>query len=246
MNKKNLTHKKIAKITDDTPLVIHTPFLNKLKLEAPYIILAIIIGFAFAFYLCGTMIINPSQVNLPDGDINNEFHIFALYRNDSWHWPLWYAQNIIYPLGTYIPLPLLMLILKLLSPLLPKVFVYTGYLAFINSSLQFYVGFVIFRKLRNDKILAILGGLFILSASFFAWRFLRHFSLTCQWLILLAIFLTIKEPGKNYKLNFYCFLGLLFFSAGFAHPYIPFMVYAIGVGMIFKLVYEKFGWFLFF
>lgn len=241
MGKKNTPQNLNNTVINDAK-IINTPILSKFKQESPYILLSLIIGVLFTFYLCGTTIINPSEINyLPNRDLNMLFQTWTLFRNDSWQWPIWYNQNVVYPLGTYMEMPLLMAFLKLLSPILPKVFVYNGYLAIVNNILQFYIGFCLFRTLCRDKIIAILGGLFMLGASFYVWRFLAHITLTYQWMLLLAILLCIKPPKITYKTDFYYFLILLFFSIGIAQPYIPVMIYAIGIGQIFKLVYEKFG-----
>jgi hypothetical protein len=134
------------------------------------------------------------------------------------------------------PNPLLLLLLKPLSPLLPTPFQYLGIAALIAASLQFFFAARLFRLLLGRHVLGVLlPSVFFLTAPPLTWRFLGHFALANHWLLVAALCLFLlfqqKADTKVYKLVL--FSGLLGGVAVGINAYLALMVLVLmGVGVL--------------
>lgn len=215
----------------------------RVKLETQWLVLSVFIGVIFTLLLLPNFLLHPSNLDilLREGDAIQNFLGFAFFRQSYWGWPITYTHDLFYPLGTSIVFtdsyPILSILLKLFSFVLPKFFIPFGVVAILNSGLMFYSASLFFRTTRHDWILGIIGGLFALISTIFIWRFNGHFSLTTQWLIIFNLLLIIK-PSFNLKTDTLLQLLLIFVSCG-THPYLSAMIVVLSFGLAWKISKQK-------
>ena len=128
------------------------------------------------------------------------------------------------------PIPLLAMLLKPLSPLLPTPFQYLGIAAVLAVSLQFFFAARLFRLLLGRNVFGVLlPSLFFLIAPPMTWRLAGHYALANHWLLVAALCLFVslqKAAGdKMRKLVLCC--GLLVGVAVGINPYLALMVLVV-------------------
>lgn len=220
---------------------------HSLKIELRWFILSLVVGYFFAADCVGSGYINNiSNISYLYQDTLQNFLGWHLFRYDSWHWPLTVTDRILYPQHISIvysdSVPILSLFFKLMSPLLPKIFIFQGVELVINCTLQFYFAALIFRILNNDRWIVIIGALFCLFSPVLIQRMgmpgAVHDTLTAQWLILAAIVLYLKPSHPHWFANCKLWLILIFLAIGI-HAYIYFMVFCIFMAWLYKSKYEN-------
>jgi hypothetical protein len=193
------------------------------------------IGFVYILLVLGSARLDPTNLSWLDGDPATVYIAWELFRQDPrLHWPLTFTDRLGYPLGDSIafmdPNPLLLILLKPLSPLLPTPFQYLGVAAVLAASLQFFFAARLFRLLLGRKVLGVLlPSLFFLIAPPMTWRFVGHYALANHWLLVAALCLFVslqKAAGdKIRKLALFC--GLLGGVAVAINAYLAFMVLVV-------------------
>lgn len=246
-NKINHSHKKQVEsckaslINNQSNLSIQFNY----RLELKYLVLSILLGYCYCVYCLGSnFIYNTSDISFLNDDALQHFLGWQLFRNDSWHWPLSVTENITYPQRISIAytdsFPLLCIILKLISGLLPQIYIYQGIETVINCSLQFYFGCLLFRTIRNDLWLSIIGGIFCLFSPILLYRMNAygwHDTLSSQWLILASLVLIFKSESQKKSYDIYWQLLLIFISLG-THAYIFFMIFVLAYAWLYKKIYQ--------
>src|ERR671922_1089556 len=91
------------------------------------LLIASAIGFLYSLLVLGPARLDPTNLSWLGGDAATYYIGWELFRQDPrLHWPLTFTDRVGYPLGDSIafmdPNPLLLMLLKPLSPLLPAPF----------------------------------------------------------------------------------------------------------------------------
>ena len=196
------------------------------------LLIAALFGFTYAVLVLGLPRLNTSEISWLGGDAVSPFLAWGFFRNDPHlHWPLTFTKDINYPIGDSValmdPNPLLLLVFKVLSPILPVPFQFLGWAAVIACTLQFFFASRLFIILLGRNVLEVLlPSLFFLIAPPLTWRLSGHFSLISHWVIVAALVIVswvIRTNNFNLgKLSLYC--GSLGAAAVGVNPYLAFMV----------------------
>jgi hypothetical protein len=157
---------------------------------------------------------------------------WELFRQDPhWHWPLTYTDRLGYPTGEAAALtgfhPVLAVLFKLVSPLLPEPFQYLGIDVVLLCALQFFFATRLFGLILHwNRIGVFLCSLFFLVAPPLAWHFTRHYALANHWLLIAALMVYLKaqeETPRAIRRFVVCALLLTAFSLA-TDPYLAFPV----------------------
>ncbi|MDO5601445.1 MAG: DUF6311 domain-containing protein [Oscillospiraceae bacterium] len=128
-----------------------------------------------------------------EDDIIQSYAGWQYLRQDAWHLPLCWANNVAAPTGASMAYtdvyPLAAVFFKLLGPLLPATFQYFGIVNFLNFCLQGAMGCLLLRLFSEKRSLCALGSILFCLAPVFVERVFRHTALGSQWVILLALYL---------------------------------------------------------
>jgi hypothetical protein len=192
-------------------------------------------GFLYTHLVLGLPRLDPTNLSWLGGDPATFYIGWELFRQDPHlHWPLTFTDRVGYPLGDSIafmdPIPLLSILLKPLSPLLPTSFQYLGIAAVLAVSLQFFFAAQLFRLLLCRNVFGVLlPSLFFLIAPPMTWRLVGHYPTANHWLLVAALCLFVslqKAPGTNIrKLALFC--GLLGGGAVAINAYLALMVLVV-------------------
>jgi hypothetical protein len=192
-------------------------------------------GFLYTLHVLGPAPLDPTNLSWLAEDPATYYIAWELFRQDPHlHWPLTFTDRLGYPLGDSIafmdPIPLLSILLKPLSPLLPRSFQYLGIAAVLAVSLQFFFAAHLFRLLLGRNVFGVLlPSLFFLMAPPMTHRLAAHYALVNHWLLVAALCLFVslqKAAGaKTRKLVLLC--GLLGGVAVGVNFYLAFMVLVV-------------------
>lgn len=133
------------------------------------------------------------------GDLSQHYLGWKLFRCAPWQWHIGMMNNIAYPFSESIiftdSIPLLAVIFKLLSGILPESFQYFGLWGLLCFMLQGYLASLILRRYLSHNVRGewqtVIGSMFFVLAPILLRRMYWHTSLGGQWLILLALVLYV-------------------------------------------------------
>lgn len=209
--------------------------------EFKLLILAFCCGGLFVIYLMPYLIFHPTDIYALKNDAMQHYIGWEFYRSSPWQWPLTFNHRLMYPFGISLiftdSFPLVSVLLKLFSDILPEHFLWQGYVAIINLSLMFYFGMKLIRTRINNDYYCILGGLIFMLSSPLLFRCIEHLSLTTQWLIVFELYLILKPHShlRNDILN----QSLILFIVAGTHPYLAGMLLPMSICLCWNLSVRK-------
>jgi len=206
------------------------------------------IGVLYSFWVMGSGPINPHNINWLAPDAAQHQVAWELYRQDpKLHWPITFSDRIGVPEGESMALmdpdPLIAVLLKPFSPLLPEPFQYQGLEVVLSSTLQLFFAFLLFRLLLGPNPFGVLlPALFFLISPPLAWRFgAAHFALSNHWLLVAALLLLCavqkNSPGSTLR-----FVGHAVILAGVAvaiNPYLALQVLFLLTAGVVSLLWQR-------
>jgi hypothetical protein len=209
-------------------------------------IVSLIAALIYVFIVMGPKPLNPQNTSWLLYDGSTYFIGWEMLRQDPHlHWPLTFTERIGYPVGTSTALmdiiPLLALIFKPMSPLLPTPFQYLGLAAALSCTLQIFFSLRLFRFLvGSDPFAVVLPSVFVLIAPPLNLRLGAHFALTNQWLIVACLYLLIKTVHcpQVHLSWFNRFALVLVFIAAAINPYLAFLVLAVLTAAVVSLLWQ--------
>jgi len=165
-------------------------------------LLAVLVGAIAFFVIVGPKVLDVGNIAwLAEGDDSFQHYLgWEFFRLSEWTWPpglnpdfgLQFSSSIIFSDSV----PLLALPLKLLSPILPAVFQYTGWWVLVCFLLQAYFAVRIAGLFTNDVLVKLALVLLLTFAPPMLWRLSVHYSLVAQWVVLASIYLYWARPGR--------------------------------------------------
>lgn len=174
-------------------------------------------------------------------DILQSYAGWMYFREAPWAWPLTVAENISIPLGVSIAytdsIPLVAVVLKVFSPLLPATFQYFGWYNLLNCMLQGGFAMLLLRRFDLGRVYSIIASLFFVGAPIFVERLFRHSALGSQWIVLAALlcYFTARHREKFPALGFWL---LCTFAIGIHGYFVP-MVYALLLAALLERVFKE-------
>ena len=167
--------------------------------------------FSFVYFTGGSPINFLNNEWLSPGDSGWHWINWLFFRETSiFQFPIFENYNYGMELSSSIAindsLPIMALIFKPLSFLLPLDFQYFGLWILICFILQGQLGLILLRKVTNNEFLSLLGACFFILAPPFLWRLWGHYSLMAHWLIILGI---IIFYSSNFNLRNWILLLIL-------------------------------------
>jgi hypothetical protein len=209
--------------------------------------IAVVVGFLYALLVMGPHPLNPRNVDWFSSDPAGYFIGWEQFRQDPHlHWPLTYTDRLGYPKGESVALvdinPLLALVMKSLSPVLPEPCQYFGIEVVLACTLQFFFAFRLFRLFLGWNLLGIaLCSVFFLLAPPFNLRFRAHFALTNQWLLLavLLVFVQAQQQSSRSIRRFVLSAAPLAAVSVAINPYLAFQVLLILTTVVVSLLWQR-------
>lgn len=209
--------------------------------------IAVLAGFCYALLVMGPKPLNPRNVNWISFDPAYHYIGWELFRQDPhMHWPITYTDRLGYPKGESVSLndlnPLLAVVLKPLSPLLPEPAQYFGIEVILCCTLQFFFAFRLLRLLIGSNVMALaLCSAFFLLAPPLNYRFWGHYSLSNQWVLVAAlyVFAQAQERSPHSVRRFVVSSVVLTAISVGINPYLAFQVLLVLLAGVGSLMWQK-------
>jgi hypothetical protein len=205
------------------------------------IAIGIIAGLTFFARIYGFELLDPTNIGwVLRGDWGGHYGGWEMYRHAPWTWPLGSTPTLMYPLGTSVvytdSLPLVAMLLKPASAVLPPSFQYVGLWFALCCMLQGAFG-ALLASARSKSLSAIfLATNFFIFAPVFIQR-THHITLMSHWLLLAAIWLYFRAgPFRRLRAEAWPW-WLLAAIAALTTPYFVAMIFAIHAAYWFRRVY---------
>lgn len=178
-------------------------------------------------YLYGIQILNPCSTDwlMEGGDLTQHYLGWKAFRFGAWQFPFGLINNLSYPDYSSViftdSIPLLSLLFKILSPLLPTSFQFFGLYGLLCFILSGVLSADILRRYSDNVPAVLICSTFFVLAPIMLFRMYFHTALASHWIILLGLrsmFLYEERyaahPSRSVRL--FCLLGLL---SGSIHIY---------------------------
>ena len=187
-----------------------------------------VLGLLAGFWFLGWDAINVHNLAWLKSDASDVYLGWAFLRADPhWHFPLSWTEYIAYPLGGCIAyqdaVPLLSVLLKLFSGLLPWPFQFVGLLGLLNAMLQAVFGYLLCRRFTPDRLLALLGAGFFVLTPACLYRFVGDVVLSTHWPLLAALWIYFLPRPDGSRWRAAKGYAVVLFVSGGIHPYLPAM-----------------------
>jgi hypothetical protein len=160
---------------------------------------------------------------------------WLFFRNDHWSWPIAHYTNLLYPVGSTVgfsdSIPLLAVVGKLLSPLLPDPFQYIGPWLAVCFMLQGYLGAKIAGRFWSDPWCQLGGGMLFVTTPTLLLR-AGHPALSAHWILLALILLHLRMVPGNKSLTQAALLTLLTTAI---HPYLAAMTLVLTLALVVRV-----------
>ena len=145
----------------------------------------------------GADIIDPQNIEMYKStgflanDRNQHYSGWAAYRQSAWQFPIGLFNTLTYPDNVSIiftdSIPLLAVIFKLLSPLLPEQFQYFGIWEMMCFALVALIAYRIIYKATDHILYSALGSMLFIIAPIMIHRATVHEALMAHWIVLYAL-----------------------------------------------------------
>jgi hypothetical protein len=204
-------------------------------------IAALVIGVIFAAWVGGRRLIDPREIDwVMKLDWQYHFLGWHFFRSEPWQFPPGLIRSYFAPTGTAIgftdSIPLVALLLKPFSSLLPNPLQYFGVWLVLCFGLQGCFGALLTALWTRDGRLQLLGGVLFVLVPTLLGR-VGHPALASHWLLLWALWMYLREPMQPVGWRMPLAYGVI---AGLIHPYLAVMgVMLIGALAVRRLLERR-------
>ncbi len=185
-------------------------------------VLALLVGGAAFLTIVGPRVLDVGNIGWLTQTTDSFTHYLGweFFRRSPWTWPpglnpdygLQFSSSIVFSDSV----PLLALVLKPFSPLMPPVFQYTGWWVLACFLLQAWFAARLAGLFTRDALLKLGLAVVLTFAPPMLWRLSVHFSLIPHWVILAAIYLYFAPPSRLRWLQWIVLLG----ASSLIHTYL--------------------------
>lgn len=166
---------------------------------------------------------------------------WLMFRRAPWRFPAGSIPGLLYPIGSFIGVtdstPLIALLLRPFSSVLPTAFQFIGPWIAVCFTLQGVCGALLTSAFTEDARLQALGGMLFALSPVLDFR-TNHASLCGQWLLLLALWLALAPLESSVRRRISAISALVALSA-LVHPYLWAMMVPLAFALLVRLWLER-------
>jgi len=206
---------------------------------------AVAIGVLNTLSLMGFSGVDPRNIAWLRGDAATYYIAWAAYRAETtWRWPLTWTDRLGYPLGVsmswFDPVPIMAVLLRPLSPLLPAPFQYLGLYTTIAFILQAWFSLRLAACLFAGRALFTLAtALLVVGAPIVTMRVISHYAVGSHWLMIACLYYYVRGAEGRGAARFVLPFVVVVFVAGGVNPYIAGFCVLIACAAVARLVLER-------
>ncbi len=166
---------------------------------------------------------------------------WLFFRNEPMAFPLGKVSGFVHPIGTTVgytdSLPLVSVLLRPLSSVLPQDFQFIGPWLGLCFFLQGVTGAWLVSAFTRDRVVQFAAGALFAMSPVLIWR-VGHYSLCAQWLLVALLGLHARSaPDAAVARKHLAVAALLVFLAAGIHPYLTVMVLALAIALVLKIAF---------
>ena len=206
---------------------------------------AIAIGILNTLSLMGVPGLDPRNISWLRGDAATYYIAWAAYRAEStWRWPLTWTDRLGYPLGVSVtwfdPVPIMALLLRPLSPLLPATFQYLGIYTCIAFILQAWFSLRLAACLFAGRALfTLVTALLLVGAPIVTMRIISHYAVASHWLMIACLYYYVRDREGRGAARVVLPFAVVIFVAGGINPYVAAFCLLIAYAGVARLALER-------
>lgn len=204
------------------------------------VFLALALGGLFFILVLGPQIIGFSHISWLMNEIDWAQHHLGwhFFRNEAWHLPLGKIISIEHPVGASVgytdSIPLLALIFKPLTHILPVSFQYFGLWLLLCFCLQGVFAALLMRTVSSHLIAQLLGAAFFVISPIMIGR-IGHPALCCHWILLACLWLYFRQ-WKSFSLSTHLSRwAIIVVLSAAVHPFMAIMTLGLAFAFYLRL-----------
>lgn len=148
------------------------------------------------------------------GDLTQHYMGWQFFRKSEWSFPLGLIENLAYPMNISIiytdSIPILGILFKLLSPILPATFQYFGIWGLLCLTLQGGFSIILLNRFCKNNIICAIGSIFFIISPVMIGRMFFHSALAAHWIILASLYIwCCTKKSFKFKLVFLVILSII-------------------------------------
>ena len=187
-------------------------------------LLGALIGAVFFIGIFGIKVLDVTNDDWMTFEFDLAQHILGwrMYKNSNWYFPIGLCDTGMYPSLTSVvytdSIPIVALLFKLISPILPVKFQYFGIFGLFSFMMQGGMAKIILRKYIDKEWIRNVGAVFFVTNIAYVQRMFWQTALSSHFLILMAIALYVYRndiKSKKKRIFLWCGLGALTISIHF-------------------------------
>lgn len=218
---------------------------NKKKKRIIYPLLAALFGMLSYISIYGWNILNVAYIDWiknAGGDLTQSYYGWMFFRKSAWHWPLGLMDGAAPDLTSIIyidSVPLFNVIFKLFRNVLPlecQFFGIWGLTCFVLSGILGYE--LVYLETEREKT-ALLASFFFIFNNIMVQRLYTHTALAANWLIVLGIYVLLKEKRNGLKHSCLAWAGIFFLCVSINIYYIPILGVFMAMACLYEILTEK-------
>lgn len=204
-------------------------------------ILGSFLGAAVFLLIFGTSVVSPSNTSwlftVPDDSAQHHLG-WVFYRKTKWTFPLCLTEGLssdgMVSCMYSDSIPIMALIFKLISPVLPDTFQYLGIWGVLCFALNGGFGAVLLNRVTRNIPFSVIGSLFYSAFIPSIARITHHNSLGAIWLIIIPLILCIdrKQAHSRLKWSIICIMAVM------THVYFVPMIFLVMSGYVILLLFR--------
>lgn len=195
--------------------------------SAVWAVVAIAIGTLNTLSLMGIPGLDPTNITWVSGDAATYYISWAAYRAETiWRWPITWTERLGYPLGIsmswFDPVPIMAILLRPFSSLLPATFQYFGIYMCIAFSLQAWFSLRLAARLFPGNIVfRLVTAILLVGSPIVTIRIkMVHYSVAGHWLMIACLYYYLQSTDRRSAARWLLPFAIIIFIAGGVNPYL--------------------------
>ena len=211
-------------------------FIQKHKINCSWLI-PCAFGVAAFFLVLGPLVLNPSNIGWLAGGFDPTQHYlgWAFFHQGPWTFPLGLNPNFGLDISSSIvysdSIPIFAIIFKFWTHYIAGPIQYFGIWMLVCFVAQAITAWLIMGLITGDRLLRLIASIYFLFAPILLWRFVVTNSLAAQFLILVGLYLVLRQKQNYSSLAWIILLSL----AASIHFYLLAMVSSLWIVSLMKV-----------
>lgn len=178
-----------------------------------------------------------------DMDLTQHYLGWCHYRTTPWQFPVGLIDSLSAPISVSVlwtdSMPVLAVLFKLLSPVLPETFQYFGWFALVSFMLQGGMAALLIGRWSKSRLVCFSAATFFVLSFPMLQRTFYHTSLSAQWILLLALYLQLERERMTLRRKCLAWAGMGVLCVGIHSYFLPMAAIFLAGSLVQDLLSKK-------